>query len=54
MPARVHCFGIYELDGDRGELRKDGNQQALRDQAQQILQMLLECPRGNGGFSWLL
>jgi hypothetical protein len=22
MPARVHCFGIDELDGERGELRK--------------------------------
>ena len=21
-PARVHCFGIDELDGERGELRK--------------------------------
>lgn len=45
-PARVYCFGIYELDADRGELRKDGNQQPrLREQALQILLMLLERPR---------
>ena len=45
-PARVYCFGIYELDAERGELRKDGNEQPrLRDQALQILLMLLERPR---------
>jgi cholera toxin transcriptional activator len=45
-PARIYCFGIYELDADAGELRKDGKQQArLRDQALQILLMLLERPR---------
>ena len=45
-PAPVYCFGIYELDAERGELRKDGNQQPrLRDQALQILLMLLERPR---------
>jgi cholera toxin transcriptional activator len=45
-PARVYCFGIYELDAEQGELRKDGNQQPrMRDQALQILLMLLERPR---------
>jgi cholera toxin transcriptional activator len=44
--ARVYRFGIYELDAGAGELRKDGNEQPrLRDQALQILLMLLERPR---------
>jgi hypothetical protein len=42
------------VDGDGGELRKDGKQQPrLRDQALQILLMLMERPGGNGGFSSL-
>jgi cholera toxin transcriptional activator len=39
-------FGVFELDTASGELWRDGNAQPrLRDQALQILQMLLEHPR---------
>src|SRR6202035_1662734 len=39
-------FGVFELDTASGELRRDGKAQPrLRDQALQILQMLLERPR---------
>jgi cholera toxin transcriptional activator len=45
-PARVYRFGVYELDVGLGELRKDGNEQPrLREQAFQILLMMLERPR---------
>src|SRR5580700_3030455 len=39
-------FGVFELDTRTGELWRDGKAQPrLRDQALQILQMLLERPR---------
>jgi cholera toxin transcriptional activator len=39
-------FGVYELDGESGELFREGKAQPpLRDQAFQILLMLLERPR---------
>jgi hypothetical protein len=48
-PARVYCFGVSDRDGERGEIGKGGDQQARpRDQALQILLMLLARPRGNG------
>ena len=40
-------FGVFELDAESGELFREGTTQPrLRDQALQILQMLLERPRG--------
>jgi len=40
---RVFRFGMFELDSDTGELRKDGKSRPrIRDQALQILIMLLE------------
>ncbi len=39
-------FGVFEFDSSTGELRKDGKTEPrLRDQAAQILTMLLEHPR---------
>jgi DNA-binding winged helix-turn-helix (wHTH) protein len=44
--GRTFRFGIFELDEDSGELRKEGKvQPRLRDQAVQILLMLLERSR---------
>jgi cholera toxin transcriptional activator len=47
--SRERCqfrFGVFEFDGSTGELRKDGKTEPrLRDQAAQILAMLLERPR---------
>jgi len=41
--ARFFRFGVFELDSDTGELRKDGKSRPrIRDQALQILIMLLE------------
>ena len=41
--ARLFRFGMFELDSDTGELRKDGKSRPrIRDQALQILIMLLE------------
>jgi cholera toxin transcriptional activator len=41
--ARLFRFGMFELDSDTGELRKDGRSRPrIRDQALQILIMLLE------------
>ena len=41
--ARLFRFGMFELDSDAGELRKDGKSRPrIRDQALQILIMLLE------------
>jgi cholera toxin transcriptional activator len=41
--ARFFRFGMFELDSDTGELRKDGKSRPrIRDQALQILIMLLE------------
>jgi cholera toxin transcriptional activator len=43
---RKFRFGVFELDSESGELCRDGNTQPrLRDQALQILLMLLERPR---------
>ncbi|HSY30657.1 MAG TPA: winged helix-turn-helix domain-containing protein [Verrucomicrobiae bacterium] len=40
---RLFRFGVFELDSDTGELRKDGKSRPrIRDQALQILIMLLE------------
>src|ERR1700736_2115450 len=40
---RLFRFGMFELDSDTGELRKDGKSRPrIRDQALQILIMLLE------------
>ncbi len=44
--ARTFRFGLFELDEDSGELRKEGKRlPGLRDQALRILLMLLERPR---------
>lgn len=44
--ARIFCFGVFEIDEETGELRKDGKAQPrLREQALRILLMLLERPR---------
>jgi cholera toxin transcriptional activator len=43
---RLFRFGVFEFDSSSGELRKDGKvEPRLRDQAAQILTMLLEHPR---------
>ncbi len=43
---RQFRFGVFEFDGSTGELRKEGKiEPRLRDQAAQILAMLLERPR---------
>jgi cholera toxin transcriptional activator len=43
---RKFRFGVFELDAESGELRREGKSQPrLRDQALQILRMLLERPR---------
>jgi TolB-like protein/DNA-binding winged helix-turn-helix (wHTH) protein/Tfp pilus assembly protein PilF len=38
------CFGVFELDPDSGELRKQGLKVRLQEQPFQILQILLEHP----------
>jgi cholera toxin transcriptional activator len=44
--SRTFRFGVFELDEDSGELRKEGKTlPRLRDQAARILLMLLERPR---------
>ena len=44
--TRIFRFGVFELDGDSGELRREGKEQPrLRDQALQILLTLLARPR---------
>jgi DNA-binding winged helix-turn-helix (wHTH) protein len=43
--TRIFRFGVFEFDTD-GELRKEGRKRPrLRDQAVQVLSMLLERPR---------
>jgi len=37
-------FGVFELDGRTGELRKHGVRRKLQDQPFQVLQPLLERP----------
>ena len=45
MPALVYRFGVFELNGNTGELRKDGLvEPRLRDQSLQVLLTLLERP----------
>jgi cholera toxin transcriptional activator len=45
LQRRVYRFGMFELDTASGELRKDGKSRPrMRDQALQILTMLLEKP----------
>lgn len=44
--GRTFRFGVFEMNEDTGELRKDGKMQTrLREQAAQVLAMLLERPR---------
>ncbi|HEV2288028.1 MAG TPA: winged helix-turn-helix domain-containing protein [Candidatus Acidoferrales bacterium] len=44
--SRTFRFGVFEIDADTGELRKEGKAQPrLRDQSLRILLMLLERPR---------
>lgn len=44
--TRIFRFGVFELDSNSGELRREGKEQPrLRDQALQILLTLLERPR---------
>ena len=44
--GRTFRFGVFEMDEETGELRKEGKTQArLREQAARILLMLLERPR---------
>jgi cholera toxin transcriptional activator len=44
--TRIVRFGVFEFDTDSGELRKEGRTEPrLRDQAVQVLSMLLERPR---------
>ena len=43
---RTFRFGVFEMDADTGELRKEGKMQSrLREQAIRVLVMLLERPR---------
>lgn len=43
---RTFRFGVFEMDEDTGELRKEGKMQSrLREQAIRVLVMLLERPR---------
>ena len=43
---RIFRFGVFELDAESGELRKEGKlQPRLREQALRILRMLVERPR---------
>jgi TolB-like protein/DNA-binding winged helix-turn-helix (wHTH) protein len=45
QPSRAPiCFGVFELDPDTGELRKQGLKVRLQEQPFQILQILLEHP----------
>ncbi|HEU0049610.1 MAG TPA: hypothetical protein VFQ43_18630 [Nitrososphaera sp.] len=37
-------FGIFELDADAGELRKQGTRMKLQEQPFQMLQVLLQRP----------
>src|SRR5207245_4253095 len=41
---RYVLFGIFELDADAGELRKQGTKMKLQEQPLQILQILLQRP----------
>jgi TolB-like protein/DNA-binding winged helix-turn-helix (wHTH) protein/Tfp pilus assembly protein PilF len=43
-PARVLCFGVFELDAQSRELRRHGMKVRLPDQAFQILRLLLARP----------
>ena len=43
-PARVFCFGVFEADEARGELRKRGIRIKLHTQPFQVLVLLLERP----------
>jgi DNA-binding winged helix-turn-helix (wHTH) protein len=44
--ARIFRFGVFEFDSQSGELRKEGRTEPrLRDQAVQVLSMLLQRPR---------
>jgi cholera toxin transcriptional activator len=44
--VRIFRFGVFEIDEETGELRKDGKAQPrLREQALRILLMLLQRPR---------
>src|SRR6516164_8511673 len=43
-PRSNLCFGPFELDLRRGELRKEGRRIRLQEQPFQILRMLLESP----------
>jgi DNA-binding winged helix-turn-helix (wHTH) protein len=44
--GRIFRFGLFELDGESGELRKEGREQPrIRDQGLRILLLLLERPR---------
>ena len=44
--GRTFRFGVFEMDEETGELRKDGKPQArLREQAARVLVLLLEKPR---------
>jgi cholera toxin transcriptional activator len=46
IKGRTFRFGVFEVDEDTGELRKEGKAQPrLRDQALRILLMLVERPR---------
>jgi cholera toxin transcriptional activator len=43
---QIFRFGVFEFDGETGELRKEGKAvPRLREQSQRILMMLLERPR---------
>src|SRR5919108_4992593 len=44
QPARLVCFGVFELDLLAEELRKNGLKLRLRGQPFQVLTMLLERP----------
>jgi cholera toxin transcriptional activator len=44
--TRIFRFGLFEFDSEKGELRKQGRTEPrLRDQAAQVLSMLLQRPR---------
>ncbi len=59
--TRIVRFGIFELDLQSGELRRNGLKVKLQEQPFQILALLLEHPGGVsreknyvGGCGWLI
>jgi DNA-binding winged helix-turn-helix (wHTH) protein len=43
-PAPIYSFGIFELDLQSGELRKNGGRLKIQDQSLKVLALLLNHP----------